>query len=326
MPLTALVTNSRGNIRASLLATTVDFGWYSAAHWGVHHQAYFFAIGSSICFSFASLLFADVARKISPLWMNVFKAIVAWTCFAIATALWGDWASLGATQWIALIVSGILGLAIGDIFLLTAYARIGAARTLILYGFQPLFVAIAAKVLFDQDISWRVALAVVFCMACMFTFSLERMKRDGHWEIFGLLAALLGVLFDNSGLILSRWAFDQAPDMTAFQANLIRCSGALIFFLIFSSVKNLGLKAGWLRLGARGRGLAILASFLGTFMSLFLYLTAVKIGHLASISALAGAGPIFASAMECVYLRKWPSKYLMAALILFASAFAILTF
>ena len=291
----------------------------------MNHHAYFFVIGSSICFSFASLLFAEVARKISPLWMNVFKAIVAWICFAVATALWGEWAALGWVEVAALLGSGILGLAIGDIFLLSAYARIGAARTLILYGFQPLFVAVAAKIFFDQDISWQVALAVVFCMACMFTFSFERMKRDGHWEILGLAAALLGVLFDNSGLILSRWAFDQAPGMNAFQANFIRCSGALAFLALFSLVKNLGLRAGWARLGPRGRGMAVLSSFLGTFMSLFLYLTAVKIGHLASISALAGAGPIFTSAMECVYFRKWPSRYLIAALILFLSAFGILT-
>ena len=196
-----------------------------------HVLAYYLALGSSLCFAGGSLLFADIARKISPIWMNAFKAIVAWVCLTVVVLITGNWATLTSLQYAALFGSGILGLAIGDIFLLTAYARMGAARTLILWGFQPMFVAVEAYFLFNQDLSWTIALAVLFFIMCLFTFSLEKFKQDGHWELYGLGAALLAVTLDNAGLVLSRWAFDSEPKLDAFQANYLRISigSSLIF-------------------------------------------------------------------------------------------------
>lgn len=288
-------------------------------------QAYLLALGSATCFSYASLFFATLSRRLSPLWMNVFKASVAWICFAAVTLIFHMWVGVGFQVFLALFISGLVGLAIGDIFLLSAYARIGSARTIILYGFQPLFIGIAAHYVFGQEMSGLRLLAVFFFMACVFTFALEKFRRHKHWEIAGLSMALIGVLLDNTGVILSRWAFDQAPAMNAFQANLIRCTGALVFFCAFGAVKRVHLVSGWRKLQASERGLALMSSFLGTFMSLFLYLSAVKIGHLASIAALGVAAPILSSAMESLYLKKAPSKYLLIALGLFISGFVLLT-
>jgi drug/metabolite transporter (DMT)-like permease len=286
--------------------------------------AYALAVGSNLCFSFASLIFADLARKTSSLWMNAFKALLAWACFGLCVLLFGLWTDLPASVFGALALSGGLGLAIGDIFLLTAYARMGSARTLILYGFQPVFIGVAAHFLFHQNLTWNQGVAVLFFLGCLFVFSLERFRREGHWEVIGLLAALVGVLFDNCGLLLSRWAFDHAPAMSSLQANFVRCTGALLVFALIGRVREMHLRRDWRRLQVRDRQLATLSAFLGTFLSLSLYLWAAKIGHLASLSALAGMGPIFSSGMECVYERKAPSRYLLIALALFLIGFSVL--
>lgn len=286
--------------------------------------AYTLVLASSACFSFASLLFTELARKTSPLWVNAFKAILAWLCFALSVWIFGLWVPVTLGVWAALLISGSLGLALGDIFLLTAYARMGSARTLILYGFQPVLIGIGAHFLFHQSLSWRQGLAVIFFLSCLFTFSLERFREQGHWEVYGLVAALIGVVLDNCGLLISRWAFEQAPDMSPLQANLIRCSGALLLFLLIGRVRAVHWLGHWRRLDTSGKSLAMISAFLGTFLSLYMYLTAVKIGHLASLAALGGVGPIFSSAMECLYQRKWPSIYLILALIFFVFGFSIL--
>lgn len=256
--------------------------------------------------------------------MNAFKAIVAWLLFGAVVLIFGQWVEIPrAVSW-ALIASGMLGLGVGDVFLLNAYARMGAARTLILYGFQPFFIGALSYLLFGQELAGQKMVAVIFFVGCLFTFSLEKFREAGHWEIPGLVAALTGVAFDNCGVILSRWSFDQVPSMTAFQANFLRCSGALIFFAVYTWIHPVKLKLGWQKLNLRGKQLAFVAAALGTFISLFLYLTAVKIGHLASISALGVIGPILTSAMECVYYKKAPSKYLMTAMALFLGGFSLL--
>lgn len=256
--------------------------------------------------------------------MNTFKALVSGVLFAASVVIFGLWSPLSLDVVAALVISGTLGLAIGDIFLLNAYIRMGAARTLILFGFQPLFLGAAAHWLFNQPMSGLRFLAILFFMACLFTFSLEKYRQEGHWEIRGLVFALVGVLFDNSGVLLSRWAFDQVPNMTAFQANLFRCSGAVFFFAVMALVRPIHFRSQWRALSPRARKLALVSAFLGTYLSLFLYLTAIKIGHLASISALGVAGPIITSAMECAYYQRAPSRYLLTALLFFMMGFALL--
>ncbi len=240
------------------------------------------------------------------------------------TFLFGLWVELPTKVIWALVASGAVGLGIGDVFLLGAYARMGAARTLILYGFQPFFIGAMSYALFGQELAGQRMIAIIFFVGCLYTFSLEKFREAGHWEIPGLVSALVGVAFDNFGVILSRWSFDQVPEMNAFQANFIRCGGALVFFAVFSLFKPVNLKAGWDKLDRQGKHLAFIAATMGTFLSLFLYLTAVKIGHLASISALGVSGPIITSAMECAYYRKPPSKYLLTALALFLGGFSLL--
>lgn len=284
-----------------------------------------FAIASTTCFAGASLLFAELARKVSPLWMNAFKAALAWIFFVIAAAAFRLWVPLEPKVIAALIASGVLGLAIGDIFLLTAYARIGAARTLILFGFQPFFLGVAAHFIFGQQFDWLKALALVFFLFCLFTFSLEKFRQEGHWEWIGLVAALVGVLFDNSGLLLSRWAFDQVPDLSAIQTNIWRCGGAFAFFLIFGQAKHVGWKAGWGKLTPQWKRLAVFSVFLGTFLSLLFYLTAIKIGHLASISGVGMAGPMISAVFECIYYRKRPTWYLIVALGFYFTGLYVLT-
>lgn len=131
--------------------------------------------------------------------------------------------------------------------------------------------------------------------------------------------------FDSSGLLLSRLAFEQVADLSSIQTNLIRCTGALITFAVIGMFKPIHLVSGWRKLKPNSRLLAVSASVVGCYLSLVLYLTAVKIGHMASVSAIGLAGPILTSIGECVYLRKWPSPYLVVALCLFSTGFAILT-
>jgi drug/metabolite transporter (DMT)-like permease len=67
----------------------------------------------------------------------------------------------------------------------------------------------------------------------------------------------------------------------------------------------------------------VLASVCGTLISLSLYLFAIKTGHLATISGIAITSPLFATLLECVIEKKWPSRYLWAALASFVVGFWI---
>lgn len=256
--------------------------------------------------------------------MSFFKTVVCVVLFAVSTLLFVDWVSVPLPVVVALMVSGAIGLGIGDLFLLSAYSRIGPGRTLILFGFQPLFIGVSSWYFFQQELNGYRLLAILFFIFCLFLFSLEKFKESGHWELWGLLAALVGVVCDNSGVVLTRWSFDAVSALTPLQANFIRCGGAFIFYILASPILKTRLVHNYRNLKTVDRIKVVLASAGGTFVSLLLYLTAVRIGHLASIAAIGVVGPLFTMTVECVMDRRWPSAYLWFALVSFICGFSIL--
>lgn len=290
----------------------------------LNHQAYFFAAAAAIVFSTASFVFTDYSRKISSLWMSFFKTVVCCVLFGVSTLLFSKWVDVPMEVVAALMVSGAIGLGLGDLFLLSAYARIGPGRTLMLFGFQPLFIGVASWYVFHQELNAYRLTAIVFFVMCLFLFSLERFKEHGKWEVLGLLAALTGVVCDDMGVLLSRWSFETVKELGPLQANVIRCGGALLFYIIANPFLKTRLIYHFKQLKTIDRTKVILASAGGTFVSLILYLTAIRVGHLASVAAVGVIGPLFTMTVECVLDKRWPSKYLWAALTSFLCGFYLL--
>ncbi|MFN8945446.1 MAG: EamA family transporter, partial [Pseudobdellovibrionaceae bacterium] len=54
------------------------------------------------------------------------------------------------------------------------------------------------------------------------------------------------------------------------------------------------------------------------------YLTAIKLGNIATLSSVAITGPLFAGLFECLHQKKWPSKEVLMATFLFICGFYIL--
>ncbi|MCB0367146.1 MAG: DMT family transporter [Bdellovibrionales bacterium] len=290
----------------------------------VLHQSLLLALLANLCFSSASLVFATFSRRVSPYWMNGFKAALAFCALLISVPFLSGFHETQWSSFAAFFASGLMGLNVGDLFLLSAFARIGAARTLILFGFQPLALGLASLIVFAQPLGSMRLLAIVFLIGCLFLFSWEGKRRHGHWELKGLLFALCGVGMDTFGILLTRWGFDQSPMVTPMEGHLYRCLGAVVGFALMSRFWRLDLLGTFQRLEVRGRWLVVGASLGGTYLSLLLYLWALQIGHLASLSAIAITGPLFAALLESLVHRHKPSRQMWWALLLFVCGFYLL--
>lgn len=288
------------------------------------HFAYVLALGATLSFSSASLVFSQFTRNYGTLWVNAVKAAVAFILCLITAPLWGPWVQPSLHSFLALGTSGLLGLCLGDLFLLVAFTELGVSRTMILFGFQPLFIGAVSAVVFDQHFKFLQLFAVLFLFLCLLTFAYEGFRKEGRWRIRGLSFALIGVVLDACGVMLSRYGYDQTPELSALHGHLIRCGFALLGFFIISRWQPLPLVQTFKEMALKKRLLILGASFLGTYFSLFLYLNAVRIGHLASLSGIAITGPLFAALIESLWTRTWPRWTLIVAFGFFFVGFAIL--
>lgn len=285
---------------------------------------YLYALSATFCFAIASLGFAHYARRVSSLWMNAFKAVVAFSFFFVAFLVSKDFSHRpDPKSLMAFFISGLVGLNIGDIFLLKAFARIGSARTLMIFSFQPLILGFFSYFLFSQTLNSQKLVAVFFMVACVFVTSYEKFKQQGNWEIQGPVYALLGVLLDSCGILLTRYAFNSDPAITTMEGNFYRCVGAITGFALLGMVKPFHLWSTFKKMKGVSKTMVFGAACLGTFISLSLYLNAIRFGHLAAVAGIVGAGPIFAAVLESAVQRRWPSIYLYIALCLFIVGFGI---
>ncbi|MBC7711991.1 MAG: DMT family transporter [Rhizobacter sp.] len=288
----------------------------------------FYALGATLCFAYSSTIFTEFARKITPFWMNSFKAFVALAAFWITIALANIWVTPNIHTLIALISSGCIGLMIGDIFMLHAMKDLGASRMLMIFGLQPFFLGIGGYFLFHQSFSLLNLVGVVFMLCCLYTISLESYKKSGSWQLRGMFLGLIAILLDAVGILMTKYGFEVTPGITSAQVNGIRCIGAVAgFFIInyfyYPKSEQAHFKPEWSKLNKNDKIKIVIGSLGGTYFSLMLYLVAVSRGQLSVVSSVSVTGPMFAGIFECVRYKKWPTLYLLVAFIFFIGGFLI---
>lgn len=285
-----------------------------------------FALMANLSFAVGGTIFAQFARSVSSLWMNTLKAIFALLCFIVATGIFSNWVFPLPPFLLMLILSGFIGLGIGDIFMLKGFALIGASRTLMVFGIQPLVLGGLSFLFLDQVMPATKFLAIFFFMTCLYIFSLEQYRKNGLWDLKGMLFALTAVTLDSVGIIFTRKVFNQYPGMSPFESNTYRCLGALIAFLILSRFIPINLVSRFQALKTSSKVIVLIGCFMGTFLSLSFHLEAIKTSHLATLSALSITGPLFTAAVESLIERKPPSRYWFYAFPFFALGVLTLTY
>ncbi|MBS1960096.1 MAG: DMT family transporter [Bdellovibrionales bacterium] len=283
---------------------------------------YLLGLGSNFCFGATSMAFARFSKSHSSTWINQLKVSVAFFGFLTAFLLSENFVHQNPTGLALLLASGFVGLFIGDLFLFKAFAEIGPARTLVIFSFQPLLMAFYGYIFLDQDVNKFQFLAIGCMILCLITFVMERNKLTGKWHLIGFAGAFAGILLDSVGIVCTREAYEFDPSLGSFQANTIRAIGAMIGFLLLSPASYKNLFNDLVRMQSKTRNLALGACFIGTFVSLSLYLAAIKTAHVATLTAITITLPIWAGIVEHIHEKKWPNRYLWIAFAWFVLGFA----
>jgi len=284
--------------------------------------AFLLAFGANFIFAFSATLFTDFSREVSGKWINSFKLIIAFICFGLTALILQSTPIWSIAPYFML--SGALGLFCADHFLCSAFAKLGSARTLMIFSFSPIFVATWSYFLFQEKPHYTKFIAIFFFIACVFTLSIEKFRKEGHWEIPGLLMALFGIILDGLGNVTTRYALNINPNESVMNVCAMRALGAFFGFLLFQPILKTRLVDSFQKLSRRKKVTVLIASSLGTYVSLTFWISAVKIGNLTSLIALSGTTPLLAGMFEIAMGKTKATRYLAYAFGLFAIGFYFL--
>lgn len=288
-------------------------------------KVYIYALAANLSFAVGVQFFTHFARRTSSPWVNCFKAAVAAVLFGATVFAQGGFHAVGYGYAALFFLSGMLGLGLADVLLIKAFSLMGPGRTMMLFGFQPLVIGVISYFAFGQAVDVRKSYAILFFVVCLFIFSLESFKKQGHWNLRASFFALGGVVLDAAGVLITRYTFNNSPGLTTTEGNFYRAIGALLLFALLSRFRPFRFFEKFRTLDRRSLLWIMLGSVAGTYLSLLFYLNAVRYaGALAAVSGIAITGTLFASAFECLVDRKPPSAWLLAAFAFFLGGMSFL--
>ena len=157
----------------------------------------FYALMAALCWSSGVILFELSGKSFDSIQINLLKNSIGFLCFVVVLLVTGDlFISYTNQEYGILVISAILGVAIGDLLLLNSLRRLGAGLYAIVGTSYILFVFIFALVMYQEQISSQIYFGgslVIMGIIVRSNTMLHSIKRDVLLSgiLYGLFAQIL---------------------------------------------------------------------------------------------------------------------------------------
>jgi drug/metabolite transporter (DMT)-like permease len=240
------------------------------------------ALGTAVCWTVTSLSFEAAGRRVGSLQVNLIRLIFAFLMFtAFGAVVHGRILPFdaGSHVWIWLLLSGLVGFVIGDMFLFQAFVDVGARTAMLVYSSVPPMTAVLGWLILGERLAPLQLLAMALTVTGIMTVTTARVPAEIGGSIprphraRGTWFAVVGALGQAAGLVLSRYG---APSYDPFGATQIRTiAGVVGFAVLFAATGR------WRRIGTSLRDRRavrhiVRGSFFGPFLGVSLGLLAAQ--------------------------------------------------
>jgi drug/metabolite transporter (DMT)-like permease len=256
------------------------------------------ALLTSLLFSFTSVIFAQASRRAGSMITNRVRLLIALVYLLIINlVLFGQPLPVGAgiERWVWLGLSGIIGLALGDMFLFSAYERIGPRLGMLLLSLAPVIGALLAWLLFGETLQLGQIAGIALTLtgiAWVVSTRPAANSNQPHVDGRGLLFGVLAATGQAVGLVLSKQGMK--GDFSPFAANAIRMFAATAFFWLVTFIQRQGRET--IEAVRRDRSalkLIAVGAFIGPVLGVSASLFAVQHTEVGVASTLISLSPVF---------------------------------
>jgi drug/metabolite transporter (DMT)-like permease len=259
----------------------------------LEHRGELAALTAAAIWAVSATLYSQIGQTVSPLLLNLSKGILAIGYLLATMLLTGEKFYLAAQQWWPLILSGWIGIALGDTAFFLALNAIGARLTLLINILSPVITAILASLYLQEQLSgWSYLgiVIVIFGIAGVIADRTQQTATPRHyWQ--GIGWAMLSALANSIASICSRQAMlagDLSPTLTTL-IRLLAGTGGILLLLMFAPqiqrVPNALDRPMWSKL-------AIIA-FFSTYVGISLQQTALKYSAAGIAQTVGATSPLF---------------------------------
>lgn len=255
------------------------------------------ALSGACLWAVASVVYGRLGARIPPLQLNLIKGIIAIALFVFTILVTGEiFPSIATLPMCLLLLSGVIGISLGDTAFFIAINCLGARRSLLMQTLSSPMSAFFGLIFLQEKLNilaWCGILLTILGVAWVVTERTTDVKHISTAEFrrgigFGLLTATAGAI----AAVLSRSAIADTQ-ISPLWAGLLRLSAGILILLIWASFRQ--------QSGFRFRNLrdsrviagTLFAAFCGTYLGIWLQQTAIKFTSVGIASTLLQTSPIF---------------------------------
>ncbi len=261
--------------------------------WLVDYPGESAALGAASLWAVSSVVYGSLGREISPLHLNLLKGAIAIALLGITLLVRSELPPImTATSLGLLLLSGAIGIGLGDTAFFVSLSCLGARRSLLMETLAPPIAAILALIFLQERLNastWGGILLTVVGVAWVITervLAAERRLVHLHKGIiFGIIAAISLAI----GGILTRAALSDTS-ISPLWAALLRISGGVVSLLPWLRIQQNSVAR---KLSLRVFAGIGLAAFMGTYLGIWLQQTAIKFTEVGIALTLTNTAPLF---------------------------------
>jgi drug/metabolite transporter (DMT)-like permease len=249
------------------------------------------ALSSSLIWAWSSVLFSKVVAHHGAMVVGLVKSLIA-VVFLGVTVVVVQAPFPASPEFVALALSGIIGMGLGDVAYLRALRDAGVRQTTLLHSTSPLFL-LGYELSQGADLKGRTILAVLLMTVGVMDVTRRRLSNSSPRYPFPIRGAVLGLLSaicQAAGILLAKGATDTVGPFSAATVRITAAAGAiaLAFFCLGRARELIGsFRPTVLRDAA-------LPSFFGTYVGVLLMMTAIRLTEPSVSGALLSLTPLFA--------------------------------
>lgn len=254
------------------------------------------ALSAALIWAIASVIYAGMGRSIFPLALNFAKGVIAIAIITLMLVVRGDLMPQVSLVSIGLLlVSGVIGIGLGDTAFFTALNYLGARRTLLMEALSPPLSACLALIFLGEQLKLNDWLGIALTVLGVAWVIAERtpdavisMAQLRQGVIFGLFAAL----GQSCGAVLSRSALADTS-ISPLWSTLVRLLGGTLVLLIGLCIRRNGVQILKPLRSPRLLGLVASTSLVGTVLAIWLQQTSLKYAATGIAQSLSSTSPLF---------------------------------
>ena len=288
------------------------------------HLGEILALSCAIIWATAVILFRKSGETIPPLGLNLFKNILALVLFVptslvLGVALLPD-ASMN--DYLLLLASGVLGIAVSDTFFFKCLNLLGAELTAIVDCLYSPFIIGLSVLFLRENMSGLQLFGVLLIVSAVLGISGIGDRRNISRQnlILGVLFGVLAMATMAVGIVMIKPLLNRSPLLWVVEVRLFAgCVGLGIYLLFHPGGKKIISSV----LAMRNWQYMLPGSFLGAYLSMIVWMGGMKYTQASIAAALNQTSNVFVFILAAILLRE-PINFIRILAIILAFAGAVI--